>query len=104
MFKSWVRICAANITQFGFMLLCAMMYPFSVLPDIVVDYGSRWVPLSYSVDAFRSVLMGRTPELLPLETEIIIVVIFGLVMPVVGYLLFKWQEKVVREKGTLSEY
>lgn len=97
---------AANALQFVFMALCAMFFPFSVLPDTVLVV-SRLIPLSYCVDAFRSTLMGYPegyPELLPIETEVVIVTIFGLVMPVVGYGLYRIAEKRARVKGTLGEY
>lgn len=78
---------AANALQFVFLALCAMFFPFSVLPDTVLSI-SRLIPLSYCVDAFRSTLMGYPegfPELLPIGTELVIVTVFGLMMPVVGY-------------------
>ena len=97
---------AANALQFVFLGLCAMFFPFSVLPDKVLVI-SRLIPLSYCVDAFRSTLMGYPegyPELLPIETEVVIVTVFGLVMPFVGYWLYRIAEKRARVKGTLGEY
>lgn len=97
---------AANALQFVFLALCAMFFPFSVLPEEVL-YISRAIPLSYCVDAFRSTLMGYPegfPELLPIETELVIVTVFGLVMPFIGYGVYKVAEKRARDKGTLGEY
>jgi ABC-2 type transport system permease protein len=97
---------AANALQFTFLGLCAMFFPFSVLPEEVL-YVSRLIPLSYCVDAFRSTLMGYPegfPELLPIETEVVIVTVFGLVMPVLGYGLYKLAENRARATGTLGEY
>lgn len=96
----------ANLLQFVFMVFCAPFFPFAALPDFL-----RWVtylvPLSYGVDAFRSVLMGLPagyPELLPLWAELIIVTAFGLVMPAVGYWLYRREEDRARRSGSLSEY
>lgn len=97
---------AANALQFTFLGLCAMFFPFSVLPEPVL-YISRLIPLSYCVDAFRSVLMGYPegyPELLPIDAEVVIVTVFGVVMPFVGYGLYRLAEKRARIKGTLGEY
>ena len=44
------------------------------------------------------------PELAPIESEIVITVLFGLLMPVFGYLWYRHSEKHVRKTGTLSEY
>jgi len=94
----------ANFVQLFLMIFCAMFFPFKALPDIVVNYVSKLIPISYSVDAFRSVLSGATPELLSLTTEIVVVTLFGLVMPPVGYALFKIAEKTARKTSGLAEY
>ena len=77
----------ANMLQFALMAVCAMFFPFSVLPGPVraVSYA---IPLSYGVDLFRSALMGFPPgypELLPVGTEIVIVALWGLLMPTLGW-------------------
>ncbi len=93
----------ANFFQFAFMVLCAPFFPFSALPGWMQNI-SRAIPLSYSVDAFRTVLMGTSPELASLPVEIVIVTTFGLLMPVVGYWLYRREEDIARAKGSLSEY
>jgi len=96
----------ANLGQFAFMVFCAPFFPFSVLPPFLQNV-SRLVPLSYAVDAFRSTLMGYPPgfpELAPIEVEIAIVAAFGLLMPIVGYWLYRREEDRARRTGTLSEY
>jgi ABC-2 type transport system permease protein len=95
-----------NLLQFGLMILCAMFFPFASLPDWLIAV-SRLIPVSYMVDAFRSTLMGYPtgfPELAPIGVEIAIVTVFGLLMPVLGYYLYRWAEDAARRKGTLAEY
>jgi len=99
-----------NFLEFFFLIFSAMFFPFSALPQVLVDGISRWLPVSYCVDAFRSVLLGlpqepiRLPELLPLELELIIVIAFGIITPIIGYAFYKRAEKGARIKGTLAEY
>lgn len=96
----------ANFLQFAFMLLCAPFFPFAGLPDWMQNV-SRLLPTSYIVDAFRSTLMGYPkgfPELAPIEVEIVIVTAFGILMPLVGYWLYRRQEDIARADGSLSEY
>ncbi len=96
-----------NFFQFFFIIFCAMFFPFRVLPDIMLDYVGRWIPVSYSVDLFRSLLMGTPagfPELLPVGQELLIVILFGVITPPVGYLAYKWIEKKARAAGSLGEY
>jgi ABC-2 type transport system permease protein len=97
---------AANFLQFGLLILCANFFPFSALPPWLLAI-SRWIPLAYGVDAFRSALMGFPPgfpELLPIGVEIAIVTIFGLGMPILGYLLYRQGERQARQQGSLSMY
>ena len=96
----------ANLAQFAFMVVCAPFCPFSALPEWML-WVSRAVPLSYGVDAFRSTLMGFPngyPELAPFNVELLIVAVFGVVMPVLGFWLYQREENYARTKGRLSEY
>ncbi len=105
----WIKEAAQtmlNLLSFGLMILCAMFFPFGALPSFLVQI-SRLIPISYSVDAFRSTLMNYPhgfPELAPIETEIIITTVFGLLMPFLGYSLYRKAEDVARRKGSLAEY
>lgn len=96
----------ANVLQFVLLILGANFFPFGALPDGLLAI-SRLIPLSYAVDAFRSTLMGYPdgfPELAPIEIEIVITVLFGLLMPIIGFLWYRHSEAHVRKTGSLSEY
>ncbi len=97
---------AANVLQFVFLIVCGMFFPFSALPAPIL-WVSRAIPLSYAVDAFRSTLMGYPsgfPELAPIQVELVIVTLFGVLMPVVGYWLYKRAERRVRVTGSLAQF
>ena len=96
----------ANLLQFAFLVLCANFFPFAALPPFLLKI-SRLIPLAYAVDAFRSTLMGFPdgfPELAPFRVEFWIVTIFGLVMPFLGYYLYRASERKARKEGSLSNY
>jgi len=96
----------ANLLQFVFLVLCANFFPFSVLPPFL-RFLSRLIPLAYGVDAFRSTLMGFPPgypELAPIQTEVLIVTLFGIGMPILGYLLYRRAEWAARREGSLATY
>jgi len=96
----------ANFLQFALMIVCGMFFPFRALPEIL-QMLARVLPLSYAVDAFRATLMGYPrgfPELAPIETEIVIVVAFGIVMPVLGYWLYWLAERRARVAGSLADF
>ncbi len=92
-----------NFLQFFFMIVCAMFFPFSALPDIVLIV-SRLIPLSYCVDLFRSTMIGSTPELLSFELEFTIVALFSIILPFLGILFFRRTVTNARRRGTLAEY
>jgi ABC-type multidrug transport system permease subunit len=96
----------ANLLQFVFLILCANFFPFAALPPALYSLA-RFIPMAYSVDAFRSALMGFPPgypELAPFPVEVAIISIFGMLMPVIGYSLYRRAEMQARRKGSLSEY
>ena len=90
----------SNVLEFGLMGICALFYPFSILPAPLLTLA-RFIPLSYGVDAFRAVAMGVQPELLSLNAELIIVAVSGLLSPLTGYLFFRYCELKVRKNGML---
>jgi ABC-2 type transport system permease protein len=108
-FTLWIRESAQMFTsfaQFGFMILCAPFFPFSVLPEWLKQVASV-VPLAHSVDLFRSALMGFPggyPELAPAPVGFAVVVGFGLLAPPIGIWYYRRCEEWARLKGYLAEY
>jgi len=95
--------------QFFFLIFCAEFFPFAVLPQPVVQYVSAWIPVSYGVDLFRTTLIGIPPELVSLgyvsyQGELIIVALFGVLSPILGYAFYRFIERRARREGTLGEY
>jgi ABC-type polysaccharide/polyol phosphate export permease len=87
-------------------VFCTNFFAFAALPPFLLRL-SRLIPLAYAVDAFRSTLMGFPkgfPELAPFPVEFWIVTIFGLVMPFLGYYLYRAAERKARKDGSLSNY
>ena len=93
-----------NGLQFFFMIFSAQFFPFSVLPGPVRDYISRWLPVSYAVDLFRTTLLGIPPELADANVELVIVIAFGLLSPLIGYWYYNRVDHKARSEGTLGEY
>ena len=85
------------------MIVCAMFFPFSALPEIVCVV-SRLIPISYCVDLFRSTMVGLSPELLPFELEFIVVVILAIILPVLGVFFFRQTVETAKKDGNLAEY
>lgn len=92
-----------NFLQFLFMIVCAMFFPFSALPEFI-QVISRLIPLSYCVDLFRTTMIGEVPELLPFELELGIVVISAILLPLLGILYFRRTVRAAKQDGNLAEY
>ena len=97
-----------SFLQFFFMIFSAQFFPFGALPAVIRDYISIWLPVSWSVDAFRSLLIGRpglpTELGIPIAGEVVLVIVFGLLSPLLGYVSYKRIERSARDEGTLGEY
>jgi hypothetical protein len=44
------------------------------------------------------------PELASIQTETVIVTLFGLLMPLGGYAFYRFAEYQARQRGTLTKY
>lgn len=96
----------ANLLQFALMILCGMFFPFSSLPAQILPV-TRLIPISYAVDVFRSALMGFPagfPELASVESEVLIVSLFGILAPLFGYWVYRRTERRVRMEGSLADF
>jgi len=78
--------------------------------DFPVNSLPRWLlpvalalPLTYGFDAVRGWLLG-TRTLLPLSTEVLILVVFMFVMIALGLWAFRVLERRVRMRGTLGQH
>jgi ABC-2 type transport system permease protein len=96
----------ASLLQFVLLVLCSMLVPFHSLPPLLRSL-SAYVPLSYCVDLFRSAMMGYPaghPELAPVATELVIVGLWGVGLPLLGLLLYHRVERHARTHGLLGRF
>jgi ABC-2 type transport system permease protein len=91
-----------DISNFLVTLLSGDSFPINSLPRWLMPVALA-LPLSYGYDAVRGWLLG-TRTLLPIGTEIIILLAFMAAMIVVGLLVFKDLERRVRIRGTLGQH
>jgi len=92
-----------NVIQFSLMILCALFFPFSSLPQPLL-WLSRIVPFSYGVDAFRATLLGTGTELMDLRAELAILLVLAVVVPVAGYYTYRVAESRILREGGLRIY
>ena len=83
-------------------IICGASYPITVLPAWLQPV-SKIIPLTYSVDCLRSLFLG-TKTILPVGTEILILLASAVIVPYIGYAFFKYAERKSRRDGTLGHY
>ncbi len=88
--------------SFVVQLLAGANFPVNVLPKWLLPL-SLALPLTYGFDAVRGWLL-KTKTLLPLQTEIVILVVFMFLMIFLGLRAFNALERHVRRKGTVGQY
>ena len=83
-------------------LLSGANFPVTVLPKWLLPV-SLALPLTYGYDAVRGYLLN-TRTLLPLQTEVLILIAFMVLMIIGGLRAFNALERRVRQKGTVGQY
>jgi ABC-2 type transport system permease protein len=91
-----------DVSNFLISLLSGSQFPVSVLPRLLLPL-SLAIPLTYGFDSVRAELLGTT-TLLPLQYELVILVLFMCAMVPLGYLIFKRIERRCKMLGTLSQH
>ena len=91
-----------DVSNFLVSTFSGEQFPVQVLPRWLLPL-SLSLPLTYGYDAVRGWLL-QTPTLLPLGTEIALLVVFMFVMIALGLFAFRLLERRVRRLGTLGQH
>lgn len=91
-----------DISSFLVQIFSGTNFPVNALPRWLLPI-SLALPLTYGFDATRGWLLG-TRTILPLEYEIVLLVVFMFVMIFLGLHAFKALERRVRVLGTLGQH
>ena len=89
-----------DVSNFLISLMAGTRFPVTVLPRFLLPI-SLALPLTYGFDAVRGFLLG-TRTLIPVQYEILILVVFMVLMVPAGYGFFKLVERRCRKLGTLG--
>lgn len=78
-------------------LLGGILFSITYLP-VPLRTIAYLFPFTYSVDAMRGILFG-SKTLLPLSTEIALIITMGALFPIFGWVFFSWVENRARSEG-----
>lgn len=89
-----------DVSDFLISILSGSQFPVQVLPGILLPIALA-LPLTYGFDAVRGLLINTT-TLLPVGTEIAILLLFMVITVPLGYWIFRRIEQRVKRLGTLG--
>lgn len=92
----------ANLIWSLFILLGGAWYPVASLPDWL-RYPARCLPLGYGMQALADASL-RHASIRELAPDLIPLAGFAVTLPVLGWLAFRWLERLVRVRGELDLY
>ena len=91
-----------DVSSFLVQIFSGSNFPVNALPRFLLPVALA-LPLTYGLDAVRAHLIG-TKTILPLQWEMILLVVFMFVMLWIGTTAFKSLERRVRTLGTLGQH
>jgi ABC-2 type transport system permease protein len=91
-----------DVSDFLVSLFSGAQFPVRALPSFLLPIALA-LPLTYGFDAARGWLL-HTQTIIPIQYEILLLVVFMFVMVVLGLVAFRALERRVRMKGTLGQH
>jgi ABC-2 type transport system permease protein len=91
-----------DMSSFLVQIFSGSNFPVNALPRYLLPVALA-LPLTYGLDSVRARLIGTTP-LLPLNTEMVLLIVFMFVMLWIGTWSFRALERRVRVLGTLGQH
>jgi ABC-2 type transport system permease protein len=91
-----------DVSSFLVQIFSGSNFPVNALPRFLLPIALA-LPLTYGLDAVRSFLIG-TQTILPINSELLLLVVFMFVMLWVGITTFRSLERRVRTLGTLGQH
>jgi ABC-2 type transport system permease protein len=85
-----------------FMIFTGASYPLAVLPAWMQTVAA-WLPLTYAIHGIRAVVLNHA-TLAELTPDLIWLLGFGMVIPLLGYFTFRFTEQRARRTGALGRY
>lgn len=85
-----------------FMIFCGITYPIAVLPGWMQGIAAA-LPLTYAIRDIRAVILANA-TLADIQSDLMALAIFAVVMPALGYALFYLTERRARRAGDLGQY
>jgi ABC-2 type transport system permease protein len=84
------------------MIFCGITYPLAMLPNWMQSVA-QWLPQTYIIHAMRIAALS-TEGFTGIANDLKMMMIFGIVWLVIGYVLFVVMERRARQTGAIGQY
>ena len=84
------------------MIFCGITYPLAMLPNWMQSVA-QWLPQTYIIHAMRTAALS-TEGFAGIANDLKMMMIFGIVWLVIGYVLFVVMERRARQTGAIGQY
>jgi len=85
-----------------FMIFTGATYPLAVLPEWMQTISAT-LPLTYAMHGIRAVTLEQA-DFATVLPDLIMLILFALTLPLLGYALFRFTERRARRSGALGKY
>jgi len=84
------------------MIFCGITYPLAMLPNWMQSVA-QWLPQTYIIHAMRTAALSKE-GFAGIANDLKMMMIFGIVWLVIGYVLFVVMERRARQTGAIGQY
>jgi ABC-2 type transport system permease protein len=84
------------------MIFCGITYPISLLPGWMRGVAD-WLPQTYIIHGMRTAILTEA-SFASLQSDLLHLLVFGLIWLAIGYTLFNWMERRARQTGAIGQY
>lgn len=93
---------SVHITRAVLSILCGLQFPLAVLPDSVSSIG-KYIPLTHFVNMIRGIIIHKQ-SLFTYRDSVIYIIVTGVLMLLVGALVFELTKRNVKSRGLVAGY
>lgn len=84
------------------MIFCGISFPLAILPSWMQSVGQA-IPFSYTIRSLRAIVLEQA-DFAQIASDLKRLLAFGVILPIIGYILFWFTERHARITGDLGRY
>jgi ABC-2 type transport system permease protein len=84
------------------MIFCGISFPLAILPGWMQSIGGA-IPFSYTIRLLRAIVLEQA-NFAQISSDLKRLLAFGIILPIIGYILFWFTERHARTTGDLGRY